>query len=218
MKPTFLTFAIAALLAGANPAAAQDFPGWTRSQEGQRLVSSMPDLTLEVAAGFTPLEPLVFPIGNMTWAERRIFVHAGDDGRITRMVVVQYEHAQDDSDFRFVFPPRPPREFGGQTWRSGTFMSDEARSIADPDREPARTHRFLAGKGYVLPAYWDIARLARVSDGDGLTEVIIFYMEASEGPAAGMEVDPEDGSAELTPDRTAQMWKQLESAIRPVAG
>ena len=63
-----------------------------------------PALSLRISADFAALPPLRFPIDNLTHAERRLFVEADANGRVRRMVVVQFERVQDGSAFRFVFP------------------------------------------------------------------------------------------------------------------
>src|SRR5687768_17670842 len=45
---------------------------------------------------FRSLEPLTFPIEDLTLAERRIFVEAGPGKRVRRMVVIQFETVRPD--------------------------------------------------------------------------------------------------------------------------
>lgn len=180
-----------------------------------------PALTLRVAASFAPLPPLSFPIEDLTDAERHLFVEAGPDRRLRRMVVVQFERVRPGSDFRFVFPARPPRRFGAETWRSGAFVyDDEAAAERQPAREAALTRAHLAAHHYVSPRLWRVARLARVADPEGLSEAIIFYLENADsdygaGPLPGADSDgdlPLDGAA-----REA-MLDRLDRAVEALSG
>ncbi|MDO1558427.1 hypothetical protein Q0812_03175 [Brevundimonas sp. 2R-24] len=212
------TLILAAMFGAALPAQAQStHDGWTRRMEDGLLVSTKPDLTLRIDPAFQPLPPLSFPILDLTDAERRVFVDAGTDRRIRRMIVIQYEHAQAGSPFRFLFPSHPPRTFGEQTYRTGAFAyDDEAAARTNPDREAGRTRAFLIDAGYQPPLGWDVARLARVSDEQGLTEVIIFYMEAR-ASMDGAPVD-EDGDVILPPKRGEALHQGLRTTVIPVRG
>lgn len=179
-----------------------------------------PALTLRVARGFRAQPPLRFPIENLTDAERRIFVEADSARRVSRMVVIQFERVQPGSDFRFVYPSTPPRRFGDQVYRSGAFAYDEAAAAAaQPLREAGRTRAFLQGRGYVLPRYWRAGRLARVTDPDGLSEVIIFYLEAADADyAAAPPVLDADGDIVLGAAEREAMLVRLETAVEAVRG
>ncbi|HEX5006637.1 MAG TPA: hypothetical protein VFV70_05960 [Hyphomonadaceae bacterium] len=179
-----------------------------------------PALTLQIDPAFDELTPLRFPIGNQTDAERRIYVDAGSDGVIARMIVVQFERAQESSDFRFVFRPSPPRRFGDNIYRFGAFVFDDAAAATQaPDREAGRTRVFLQSRGFRPPRFWRIARLARVSDAEGLTEVIIFYQENADAhyPNGLAGVD-EDGDLPITGDEQEALARRMEAAVRPIRG
>ncbi len=175
-----------------------------------------PSLTLNVSRDFTPLPPLNFPIENLTHAQRRIFVDAGPDRSIRRMVVVQFERVQEGSDFRFVYPSRPPRRFGASTYRANASAFDDAReAAADPGRESGQTRRFLSSLGYRLPQSWKVARLARVTDRRGLSEVILFYLEPADVDfPQGLSAD----GSELSPQESARLFRELEASIGIVSG
>ena len=113
---------------------------------GNLVVSAeSPALTLRVDPHFRALKPLNFPIEDLTNAERRIFVEAGRDRVVDRMVVIQFEKVRPGSAFRFHYPSTPPRRFGDETYRFGTFAYDDAAAArARPDKEPGRTRAFLA--------------------------------------------------------------------------
>jgi hypothetical protein len=156
-----------------------------RHVDGNTLQSpGQPKIAIHVAKAFKALPVLAFPIRHDTWAERWIFVDAAPDRTIRRLVIVQFEHALDGAGFRFVYPATPPMTWGGAVWRHGAFIGSDASAIAEgPGLEVDRTKRFLEAKGYRSSGWWDIARLARVADPDGKSEVIVFYQEPITVPA-----------------------------------
>jgi len=202
---------LALLLMAATPVAA-----------GNLVVSEQaPALTLRVASGFAELPSLRFPIGDLTDAERRIFVDADADRRLRRMVVVQFERVQAGSDFRFVFPSTPPRRFGAQVYRAGAFVYDDSLAAArDPAREAGRTRAHLVTHGYRPPRLWRVARLARVTDPRGLSEAILFYLENADGdygagPLPGADAD---GDLPLEGAEREAMLERLAGAVTAVRG
>jgi hypothetical protein len=179
---------------------------------------SSPALTLQVDSRYVQLKPLKFPIERLTNAERRIFVQARPDRTIERMVIVQFEKVQPGSDFRFLYPSTPPRKFGAETYRFGTFVFNEANAARrQPKKEPALTREFLKKGGYRPATLYRVARLARVTDPKGLSEAIIFYMENSDTrPPAGKP--DEDGDYELSPEESAALAERMEAAVKAVRG
>ena len=177
-----------------------------------------PALTLRIDPHFTELKPLRFPIEDLTNAERRIFLEAGRDRMVDRMVVVQFEKVRPGSEFRFRYPSAPPRRFGAETYRFGTFAYDDAAAArAKPDKEPGQTRAWLKAAGYKSPRLYRVARLARVSDPQGLSEVIIFYLEnADADPPTGQR--DEDGDWVLAPAEKAAITRRMEAAVRVVRG
>ena len=209
MKPTLLAAAV--LLTAASNAPAARSPNLVVSE-------SSPALTLRIDPRFRALKSLKFPIENLTNAERRIFVDAGHDRVIDRMVIVQFEKVQPGSDFRFVYPSKPPRRFGAETYRFGTFAYDDAAAAkAKPDKEPGKTRAFLRQAGYASARLYRVARLARVTDPKGLSEVIIFYMENADAhPPAGKP--DEDGDYAVEGAEREALTAEIEGAVRAVRG
>ena len=174
-----------------------------RHVEGNVLVSpDQPKIRLTVDKTFTGLPVLVFPIRGDTWVERYIFVDSARDNRPVDSSLCSSEHAQVGASFRFVYPARPPMQWGSSVYRHGTFMADSPAEIAEhPDLEVARTETYLTSNGYKLGRWWRVARLARVADPEGKTEIIVFYQEAlpsgSSPPGSADEALPEKEAAQL---------------------
>jgi hypothetical protein len=183
-----------------------------RNSEGNTLISpDQPKIRLQVNKAFIALPVLAFPIRNDTWVERYIFVDSGRDKTARRLVVVQFEHAQVGSAFRFVYPPRPRLQWGSAVYRHGAFTADDAAEIAEhPDLEVARTEAYLTSKGYKFGNWWRVARLARAADQEGKTEIIIFYQEALRaGIGAALGKADED-----LPEKEAKgLFERLKSAV-----
>lgn len=182
-----------------------------RKVAGNVLVSpDQPKIRLQVDKAFTALPVLAFPIRGDTWVERYIFVDAASDKTIRRLVVVQFEHAQVGSAFRFVYPARPPMQWGSAVYRHGTFTADNVTEIAEhPELEVARTDAYLTSKGYKLGRWWEVARLARVADPEGKTEIIVFYQEALRPGSAALGNADDD-----LPEKEAQgLFERLKSAV-----
>ncbi|HMH88832.1 MAG TPA: hypothetical protein VK523_09315 [Steroidobacteraceae bacterium] len=180
-----------------------------RQVEGNVLISpDQPKIQLQVDKAFTPV--LGFPIRGDTWVERYIFVDSAPDKTVRRLVIVQFEHAQVGSSFRFVYPARPPMQWGSAVYRHGTFMANDAPEIAEhPDLEVARTKAYLTSKGYKLKRWWRVARLARAADPEGKTEIIIFYQEAL--PAGGE--GPGNPDEDLPEKEAQELFARLNSAV-----
>lgn len=180
-----------------------------------------PEIALQIDPAFRPLPPLRFPIETLTDAERYVFVDARADGVVERMIVLQFERVQAGSDFRFRFPSRPPRQFGENTYRFGAFVYDDAAAArAAPEKEAGRTRALLAAQGLQAPRLWRAARLARVSDPEGLSEIIVFYMENADSdyPTGALPGADEDGDLVLEGEAREAMALRLEAVIRPLRG
>jgi hypothetical protein len=218
MRRLFLTLATAATLCGAVPACAEPM-----EQHGQILIVPCSSaLLLQVDTSLRPVwQPLQFNIHNLTNADRRIFVETDDVFNIRRLVIVQFETVIPGADFKFVYPPKPPAVYGDFTYRFGAYVYDDERASARfPDKEAGRTRTLLLNHGFKLPRLLRTARVARVADPGGLSEVIIFYMENADadypaGPLAGAD---EDGDLSLDAAAREQMLERLKSAVHLIAG
>ncbi len=189
-------------------------------QTGQTLTSrSNPSLVLRINRLFKPIQPLAFPIESLTNVDRRVFVDCDDTATVRRLVIVQFETVQHGSTFRFLYPPRPPAALGNQTYRFSAYVhDDQAEAAKYPAKEAALTRNLLVSKGYKVPRLFRVARLARVADQGGMSEVIIFYMENADGqfsagPLSGAD---EDGDLNLDLSAAQAMLTRLKSVVVPI--
>ena len=203
----------AVLHASAEPAA--DTPPVS---EHYMQLPTEPALELRIDGTFKPLGTISIVIANSTQAYRRIFVDADESSLVRRLVVVQFERVLPGVEFKFVYPPKPPAEYGGLTYRFGAYVYDDAAAAAKaPELEAGRTRAMLTGLSYKLPRLMRTARLARVAAADGSREVIIFYMENADadyplGPLAGAD---EDGDLPLDAAAKEQILERLRTTVSP---
>jgi hypothetical protein len=189
------------------------------SQSGLLLQSSAgPKIALQIAGGFVPLAPLKLSLES-TDVDRRIFVDADAAHTLKRLVVVQFEHVRPGASFKFVYPSTPPFVFGDVTYRVGTYVYDDANDSATaPNRESGVTRAALLKQGYVLPRLFRTARLARVADPNGMSEIIIFYDENADAqyPAGPLIGADEDGDLSLKGADARALLVRMSSAISAV--
>ena len=188
-------------------------------QEGQTLTScNNPTLVLQIDPLFKPLESLTFPLDSLSDVDRRLFVDAIDGGTIRRLVIVQFETVRPGATFRFLYPAKPPAQFGAETYRFNAYVhDDEADAVKSPAREAGRTRNFLVAQGFTVPRLFRIARLARVSNQDGMSEIIILYMENADAdfPSGPLDGADEDGDLNLDTFAAQAMLTRLKSVVVP---
>jgi hypothetical protein len=180
--------------------------------------SANPLIILRVAEGFVPQPPINIALES-TDVDRRVFVEADASRHIERLVIFQFERVRPGKAFKFVYPPKPPFTFGSSVYRVGTYVYDDAaESALSPERESGITRAALMKSGYVVPRMLRTARLARVSDAEGKSELIIFYMENAddEYPGGSLPGTDQDGDLVLI-DRAAQaLLRRMSSVISEV--
>jgi hypothetical protein len=200
---SFLLLACASMSVGAAPKA--------HSVTAQ----TTPPMTIEVDTAFRALRAITFPIEDMTVATRHVFVQTGDDGLARRIAIIQFEAVNPRSDFRFQFPSTPPESFGPDTYRYSSFVFDAERAAREqPDREPGQTGALFEANDIVAPRLWKGARLARVSDAEGMSEIILFYFEsADDDPPPRLDAD---GYAAVSEAEAARLLAALRATMRPV--
>ncbi len=148
-----------------------------------------------------------------------MFVHADPNKRIERLVIFQFESVRPGGKFKFVYPSKPPYAFGSAVYRVGTYVYDDAREAeAAPGRESDVTRKVLVKSGYIVPHVFRTARLARVSDPGGTTEVIIFYLENADAayPSTPLHGADSDGDLVLRGQDAESLLRRLSSAISAV--
>jgi hypothetical protein len=173
-----------------------------------------PSLRFAGSSEFTPLPPLHFTTGDETEAERQVFVEAGPDRRVRRMLIVQFDRVRPGGEHLFEVPQGPERRFGGHSYRSFALAYDDVASATGwPDSAEGRTRALLIARGFRPPRVWKFARLARVDDPRARGEVNIYYMES------GDRDFPEGlpgGSQELPRREAKRLLHRLRRSIMPL--
>jgi len=217
MRTRYLASALGMLLTAGQPRIAMSA---VLEQHGLTLrVPASPALVLRIDATFKPLLPLQIPIAGKTTADRRIFVDADAESSIRRLVIVQYETVNPGERFSFVYPAKPPAEFGARTFQFFAYVhDDEQAAVKSPDAEAGITRAFLVEQGFRVPRLFRLARLACVADPDGQSEVIVFYIENADADfAPGMLPGAdEDGDLMLDAASKEAILERLRSAVYPV--
>jgi hypothetical protein len=177
--------------------------------------ASNPAISLRVADGYVP-QPRVALSLESTDVDRRVFVQVDGANRIQRLIIVQFEHVRPGEKFKFVYPPKPAFTFGTEVYRVGTYVYDDsAEANAFPTREAGVTRAALMKSGYVVPRLFRTARLARVSDSNGTSELIIFYVENADAqfPSGVLPGADQDGDLLLTGPDASALLQRMSSAI-----
>jgi hypothetical protein len=182
--------------------------------------ASRPHLELGIDSSFVALPPLKFPL-EFTDVDRRIFVDADKARTVRRMIVVQFEKVRNGSRFKFIYPPKPPISFGKETYRFGAYVYDDAKEAASqPGMEATRTRAMLGKLGYHLPRLFRTARLARVADPLGQSEVIIFYVENADEKYPTGVLPNADADGDLVLDRNAAhlLFEKMKAVLHAIEG
>jgi hypothetical protein len=173
---------------------------------------------LKVADGFTPLAPILLSLPS-TNVDRRVFIKTNSFNRIEQMVVLQFERVRSGSSFQFLYLPKPPFAFGSDVYRVGAYVYDDvAAAKASPGFEAAVTRDTLERDGYRMPRFFRTARLARVADPNGLSEIIIFYFEDADSDfRSGSIVGADsDGDLPLTGSAAEALLRRFQSVVTVV--
>jgi hypothetical protein len=185
--------------------------------QGQTLIlRTVPALILRIDPMFKPAPAMKIPIESLTIADRRVFVDASVKSVIRRLVIVQYETVRSGANFKFLYPPKPPADLGGMTYRFGAYVYDDQTAAEKaPAKEAGLTRALLQTQGYKVPRFFRVARLARVSDPAGRSEVIVFYMENADAefPTGILTGADPDGDLTLTPTAAQAILARLKSNV-----
>jgi hypothetical protein len=132
---------------------------------------------MEVDPAFTYVGNITFELKSIALVDRHVFVDA-TDGRINRMIVLQFEGFLDDNDHTYVWEITNPIVLGGKAYKHNLYLFDVSEAIAgDPGAETDHTAAFLEREGYQLENEQMMSRFARIVDAARRHELIIFYHE-----------------------------------------
>jgi hypothetical protein len=104
-------------------------------------------------------------------------------------------------------------QWGDAVYRHGAFVEDDQAEIAEnPALEVDRTRSYLKSLGYQSGNWWNVARLARVADPEGKTEIILFYQEALDLAPGGA---PPASDSDLPESDAKALFERMNAAVKP---
>jgi hypothetical protein len=155
--------------------------GTGRSVRGSEVRSSrLPAVTIRVQPSFRYLGRFSFALGNAFEGERFIFAEA-EGKSLRRILILQFERVRPSSSEMYRYSFAHAEHIGSLSFIQNCFAFQGAQAIeAQPRDEGAMTNNFLLDRGFQIPPTWLAARFVTLGAPDRKSEMIIFYMEASE--------------------------------------
>lgn len=155
-------------------------------------------VTVEPALGY--LGRLELDVGGRARAEQHLFGELRD-GRLTRAVIVHFEHFLPDNDHTFEYPRLRMTRLGKHEFLHQTWPLPDWELFRLPEMV-----NFLGLRGIEAGHDWIVSRYVRVVSEDRKHEFIIFYLEA--GASLPVPV------AELRPEgRARSEWPAIERGL-----
>jgi hypothetical protein len=171
--------------AQAMPAAATATRG---IHHGMFVSSRDPQFEMRVAPELKYIGKAEFDLGDTAHVERHHFV-AAENGRVTRMLVLQFDEMLPTNDDIYRWSVKRPHPLGNHVYQFSTFVFSTLKAAqTNPEAEVARTQALLAEKNLRLDDELAVARFARVIGEDRRRQFIILYSE----PLADMSRRLED--------------------------
>ena len=156
-----------------------------RAVTGQVLKSTeMPAVSIELGEGFKYAGGHDFILYDVARAEQHFFVDADAGGRIKRFYWIQFEGYLPTNTHSYDYKSTTKVDIGGLEFVADSFPVNTAKQQGRPDSDGARAKAFLASKGYTMVSD-DILlqRLVHLVDKEKRNELMIIYIEASDGTA-----------------------------------
>lgn len=166
-----------------------------------------PQMRIAIEPRFEYLGEETFLLGTTHEAQRHHWVTT-QDGRVTALIVFQFERILDGVEGKYEFNVPPPKflsgsnyrfaaepvRLGGHDWVHNTWAFDTKASAREqPGRESDRTLRLLAANGYEIDAGLVMARYVRAVGEEQRKEIILFYMEPLRAHGHTIEQFPDGG-------------------------
>lgn len=201
-------------------------------EDGVFVSDAMPELRLRVDPRFEYIGASSFVLKEIADVERHHWVTT-KNGKVTAMIILQFEGLRDGIDGGYKFEIPNPAEIAGSNYRyapervelgglefvHNTWAWDNGRSIREnPGSEPAHTARLLAEHEYEVSDELIMARFVTEVGPEMRDELIVFYIEplAAHGksladfPDGGPPSDAYDGISTLIKQRSLRAITWLE--------
>ena len=158
----------------------------------------LPAASIAVDADVEYIGKIEFEMMELVKVTLHIFLEMDGDN-ISSMMVIQSETVLNGVDYEYVWPTTNPVRLGEHDYQHNRFYFDTASAIENnPGKETDMTARYLADQGLPAVSGWVASRYARITDDEGRSELIIFYMEPVEATGHAIsDFANGDGDTEL---------------------
>lgn len=157
-----------------------EFSGLARSVSGNDLASDRdPPVVLRFDPAFRYVGGQKFILYGVADTEQHFFVESTDDDQLRAVYWIQFEAYLPDKRYTYDYDDSPLRVTLGEY----EFFTDTAFVEFDPDKKRRRgtdgdlARKFLASKGYTLPADFAYARLVYLTDASRSKELMIIFID-----------------------------------------
>jgi hypothetical protein len=186
-----------------------------RYVEDQIFISTdKPALRLKVDPALRYVGNVEFDLKGIAQVDRHVWVEAGDDRLIRRMLILQFEGFLDNNPHTYTYRLINPIRLGGELYGHNNYAFSVAANIAEaPEAETAHTLRLLTIKGYQLLDEQMTSRFARIIDLERRNELIIFYHQNIRDTGLTLAQISTDGeiSSQYADVKSALTRRSLES-------
>ncbi len=214
-----------ALVALLTPIAgrAQPAGGWpvrTFDSDGRIFASSAtPKITWRLPEDFRHLGSIRFPLKEVAWVERQLFARM-DNGRIERLMMLQFEGYMDGVDGSYSFGIPGDEGLAGSNYRfspqrvrlgpfdfvHNTWAFDHGANVREnPEAEGDHTVRFLEERDWRLPDELIMSRFVTEIGDDARNELILFYLVPLAELGRSLEEFPDGGAPTVAFDELSEL-------------
>jgi hypothetical protein len=167
---------------------------------GNRLISpALPPARISIDRGFTHVGGPRFQLYGIADAEQHLFVIAGEQRTIRRLVWVQFEGFLPDNQRTYHYPVTQTVTLAGAEFiYDSSTVAIEAAIAERPDSDLAAAKDYLQAHGYRMPEQVLAQRFVHLIEPDKRNELMIIYGESAEGEEAHTMTAPERALASFS--------------------
>src|SRR3954471_8120387 len=160
-----------------------------------------PQIKIKVDRRFRYLGSFHFDIGNVAAGDRFVWVDAGRDKRVKRILSVQLEGYLPGKG-PYHYKPHNVTRLGENDYNSnGFFYDDSGYEKENPGNEATKMRKFVEAQGYKFAAEQGLYRFYRSLPEDHRNEILVFYIE--DMATLGLKM------ADMTEDQDTPREKEL---------
>lgn len=141
-----------------------------------------PTIVIDVDEQLRNVGILNFPLKKVAQVERYVFARAGENGRVERLFIAQFESILPGIKGGYNFQVETATRIGNHDYQTNVGFFNFAQTIAsNPGAEAEQTKALLNRNGLQADDDFLVARYARVASEDKRHELILFYLENLRG-------------------------------------